>query len=64
MIYLLNHEKDDQPDEYVMRPYMTVLGFGRLEKEKYLDTPRTVSIGFVESTDYSKVKSTVEGLLQ
>ena len=35
---------------------MTVFGFGRSNKEKYLNTPQTFSIGFVESTEYAKVE--------
>ena len=64
MIYLLHHEDDAQPDEYLNRPFMTVLGFGRYEKEKYLDTPQTFSIGFIESTDYKEVQVAVERLLR
>ena len=59
MLYILNHEDDDALDEYVSRPYMTVLGFGRNGKEKFLTKPKTFSIGFVESTDYSFVSKTV-----
>jgi len=29
-----------------------VLGFGRRNKDKHLDSPQSFSIGFVESTDY------------
>ncbi len=64
MIYLLHHEDNDHPDTYLNRPYMTVLGFGRFDGEKFFDTPQTVSIGFAESTDYQSVKSTIEGLLK
>ncbi|MEP3654763.1 MAG: hypothetical protein ABJO36_07695 [Litorimonas sp.] len=60
MIYMLQHRNDDQPNDYVSRPDMTVLGFGRRNKDKFLDTPQTFSIGFVESTDYSVVSETIE----
>lgn len=63
MLYLLHHEDDEHPDDYFDRPYMTVFGFGRSEKEKYLDTPQTFSIGFVESTDYSEVAESVSLVL-
>ena len=36
MLYLLNHEDDDALDEYVSRPYMTVLGFGRSGRTSFL----------------------------
>jgi len=52
MLYILHHQDDDYPDDYVSRPYMTVLGFGRRNKDKHLDSPQSFSIGFVESTDY------------
>lgn len=63
MIYLLHHEDDDQPDGYINRADMTVFGYGRLEKEKYLDTPQTFSIGFVESTEYEEVEQYVKQIL-
>ncbi|MCH6259382.1 hypothetical protein MLD52_22700 [Puniceicoccaceae bacterium K14] len=63
MIYLLQHEDDEYVDGYYSRPYMTVFGFGRDVKEKRLDTPLTFSIGFVESTDYAKVKKEIEALV-
>lgn len=63
MIYLTHHEDDDQPDGYLNRADMTVFGYGRLEKEKYLDTPQTFSIGFVESTDYYKVEPFIKETL-
>ncbi|MBU2675676.1 MAG: hypothetical protein KJP16_01245 [Gammaproteobacteria bacterium] len=59
MLYVLHHEDDEFPDDYVSRPYMTVLGFGRRDKNKFLDTVQTFSIGFVESTDYSVVDRTI-----
>ncbi|WP_342773302.1 hypothetical protein [Arenicella xantha] len=64
MLYVLNQQDDDAPDEYVSRPYMTVLGFGRSNKDKFLTEPKTFSIGFVESTEYSDVRRVVTDLLQ
>jgi len=63
MIYLLNHDDDSAPDGYIHRADMTVFGFGRLEKEKYLDTPQTFSIGFVEANTYPKVESAITHFL-
>ena len=34
MLYLLHHKDDEFPDNYVSRPDMTVLGFGRKNKDK------------------------------
>lgn len=62
IIYLLQHENDDQPNDYVSRPDMTVLGFGRRNKDKFLDTPHTFSIGFVESNVYSEVSKSIEAI--
>lgn len=59
MLYVLHHEDDEFPDDYVSRPYMTVLGFGRREKDKFLESIQTFSIGFVESTDYSVIDRTI-----
>jgi hypothetical protein len=64
VIYLLQHEDDDNLDEYYMRPYMTVFGFGRNDGNKYFTTPKTFSIGFVDSTDYIGVKHAVEKILK
>ena len=64
VLYVLHHEDDDHPDDYVSRPYMTVLGFGRRDKEKFLDTPQTFSIGFVESTDYSVIDQAIRQVLE
>ena len=64
LLYLLHHEDDEYPDNYVSRPYMTVFGFGRSNKEKYLNTPQTFSIGFVESTEYLKVDEAVKRILR
>lgn len=60
MLYVLHHEDDGFPDNYVSRPDMTVLGFGRENKDKFLTTPQTFSIGFVESKDYSQVAKTIK----
>ena len=64
MLYMLHHEDDDLPDNYVSRPDMTVLGFGRENKNKYLTTVQTFSIGFVESTDYSMIEQVIEEVLK
>lgn len=64
MLYLLHHQDDKHPDNYVSRPYMTVLGFGRSDKNKYLNTPQTFSIGFVESTRYQDVQKNINVILQ
>ncbi|MDO6694201.1 hypothetical protein Q4574_12985 [Aliiglaciecola sp. 3_MG-2023] len=64
MLYLLNHQDDEHPDDYVSRPYMTVLGFGRHEKDKFLTTPQTFSIGFIESTAYNQVNSKIKQILE
>ncbi|GAB2676725.1 hypothetical protein [Aliiglaciecola aliphaticivorans] len=64
MLYLVNHQDDAHPDDYVSRPYMTVLGFGRHEKDKSLTTPQTFSLGFIESSDYAQVKQKIEKTLE
>lgn len=64
MLYLLNHEDDDALDEYVSRPYMTVFGFGRSGKDKFLTSPKTFSLGFVESTEYSAVEQKISQILK
>ncbi|QHJ12706.1 hypothetical protein FX988_02964 [Paraglaciecola mesophila] len=73
MLYLLHHEdnlppnsdqsEDTYPDDYVSRPYMTVLGFGRSNKDKFLNTPQRFSLGFVESTAYESLEKTVRHLI-
>lgn len=60
VLYLAHHDDDDFPDNYVSRPDMTVLGFGRKNKDKYLTTPQTFSIGFIESTDYNNINETIQ----
>ena len=64
ILYLLHHEDDEYPDNYVRRPDMTVLGFGRQNKDKYLTTVQTFSIGFVESTIYSTIDKTIKKVLE
>lgn len=64
MLYLLNHQDDHHPDNYVSRPYMTVFGFGRSGKDKFLNKPQKFSIGFVESNQYQAVKKTIYKILQ
>lgn len=64
MLYVLHHEDDEFPDNYVRRPYMTVLGFGRRDKDKYLNSAQTFSIGFVESTNYSIIDRTIRQVLE
>lgn len=63
MLYLLHHHDDIYPDDYVSRPFMTVLGFGRSAKNKYLNTPQSFSIGFVESTKYQKVEQAIKDVI-
>lgn len=62
MLYLLHHQDDEHPDNYVSRPDMTVFGFGRSNKGKYLDLPQSFSIGFAESSNYQEVKALIEYL--
>jgi len=63
VLYVFQHEDDENLDEYYMRPYMTVFGFGRNDGNKYLDTPKSFSIGFIESTDYSVIDRTIRQVL-
>ncbi|WP_240920008.1 hypothetical protein [Paraglaciecola sp. 20A4] len=63
MFYLVHHEDDKYPDDYASRPYMTVLGFGRSNKDKFLNTPQTFSLGFVESTEYRTVERIVKKIV-
>lgn len=64
VLYLLHHQDDEHPDNYVSRPEMTVLGFGRENKNKYLNTTQRFSIGFIESTAYTKIDQTIKELLK
>lgn len=59
MLFMRHHTDDMYPDDYASRPDMTVFAFGRRGKDKYLTQPGTVSIGFVEATDYASVRDTV-----
>ena len=54
MLVVSQHEDDEHPDRfYEMQKKMTVFGFGREGMKKYLEsTPRSFSIGFVESTNH------------
>lgn len=67
VLYMLHHEDDEFPDNYVGRPYMTVLGFGRQngseKTDKFLTTTQTFSIGFVESTEHSVVDQAIKQIL-
>jgi len=63
MLYMLQHEDDTQPNDYVSRPDMTVLGFGRRNKDKFLTQPQSFSIGFVETTQYKGVQAAIEARL-
>lgn len=62
MIYLLHHIDDPHPDDYVSRPDMTVLGFGRRNKDKFLTTEQTFSLGFAETTEYQAVKQHIKAI--
>jgi len=63
MIYLLHHEDDPHPDDYVSRPHMTVLGIGRRNKDKYLTSPQKFSIGFIESTEHDVIADAMRDIL-
>ena len=63
VLFVLHHEDDDHPDDYVSRPHMTVLGFGRRNKDKFLDTLQTFSIGFIESNDYAEIDRTIKRII-
>lgn len=63
MLFMLHHEDDDLPDNYESRPYMTVFAFGRSQKNKFIETPQTFSIGFVESTEYEQVSQSMKKLI-
>jgi len=67
MLYMLHHEDDEIPDNYVHRPDMTVLGFGRQNGEKttkHLTTIQTFSIGFFESIDYSEIEQSIRKVFE
>lgn len=63
MIYLLHHEDDTHPDDYVSRPHMTVLGIGRRNKDKYLTSPQKFSIGFIESTEHGVIADGIRNII-
>lgn len=63
MLYLLNHTDDEHIDEYVSRPYMTVFGFGRSGKNKFLNKSQKFSIGFVESNEYNHIEKVIKDLI-
>jgi len=63
VLYMLHHEDDEFNDNYVSRPDMTVLGFGRKNKEKYLNTKQTFSIGFIESKEYKEIENSMKKIL-
>lgn len=63
VIYMLHHEDDELPDNYVGRSHMTVFGFGRQNGEKttkHLKTEQTFSIGFIESKEYNQIENTIK----
>ena len=64
MLYMLHHEDDSYPDNYVSRPDMTVLGFGRENKDKFLTTVQTFSIGFLKSKAYSDIDQSIKNILE
>ena len=63
-LFMLHQEDDDFPDNYVSRPDMTVLGFGRENKDKFLETKQTFSIGFVESKEYTAIDQAIKLILE
>lgn len=66
MLYMLHHEDDEHPDNYVQRPDMTVLGFGRQNGKsttKHLNSPQTFSIGFLPSKKYTSIESSILKIL-
>ncbi|MDB4261029.1 hypothetical protein OAC12_05240 [Porticoccaceae bacterium] len=64
VLYMLHHEDDNHPDDYVDRADMTVFAFGRQGKEKYLTTVQTFSIGFIESTQRTVIENTIKKVLK
>jgi hypothetical protein len=65
-LVLFHHHEDEQPDRfYQMRHEMTVFGFGRQGRNKFLDAvPRSVSIGLVESTEHEEVGAAVQSFMK
>jgi len=68
MLYMLHHEDDNLPDDYVCREFMTVLGMGRQTRpgkaDKFLTSVQTFSIGFIESTKQTKINNTLKKILE
>ncbi len=64
ILYVLHHNDDTHPDDYVSRPDMTVLGIGRREKNKFLDAVSVFSIGFAETTNYTVVNRKMRDLVR
>ena len=62
LLFVLHHGDDEHPDDYVSRPDMTVLGFGRRNKDKFLTAPATFSIGFVETSEYAFIDKAMRQL--
>ena len=63
VLFMLHHQDDNFPDNYESRADMTVFAFGRQNKEKFLKTKQTFSIGFVESNNYSEVDKVIKKIL-
>ncbi|WP_049722752.1 hypothetical protein [Gilvimarinus polysaccharolyticus] len=64
VLFMLHHEDDKNPDDYVSRPDMTVLGFGRRDKNKYITEPNTFSIGFIETIDYLTIDRSIKQIVE
>ena len=64
VLYMLHHQDDEFPDNYVSRRDMTVLGFGRENKDKFLTTIQTFSIGFIESTEYEMIEKSIKQIVE
>jgi hypothetical protein len=64
VLFLLHHQDDKAIDKYYPMKGMTVHGFGRNGLTKYLNSvPNSVSIGFLETTDYNKIKTAMQNIL-
>ncbi|MDP5060354.1 MAG: hypothetical protein NWP64_00400 [Maribacter sp.] len=62
VLYMLHHEDDEYPDNYVSRSDMTVFGFGRQNGEKttkHLTNVQSFSIGFINSTSYLAIEEAI-----
>lgn len=64
VLYMLHHQDDAHPDDYAYRPDMTVFAFGRRDKDKFLTTPQTFSIGFIESKDHAAIDQAMREVLK